>query len=223
MHEIETSRVVLKKYPFLARSAAEVGSVQIRNRATIGGNMANATPSADVAPALIALEAKAQIAGLDGERTIPLEELFRGPGQTNLAPEEILTAIVIPPVSSGLRGDYIKFSPREMMDLAYVGVAVALDLDGGKQCRKARISLGAVSPTPMRARRAEAMLENQTITEALAEKAAAEAAAESKPISDVRSSADYRREMVRVNTKRALLNAVAGEPASWVERRDRRY
>jgi aerobic carbon-monoxide dehydrogenase medium subunit len=224
MREVEISPIVLKKYPFLARSAAEVGSVQIRNRATIGGNMANATPSADVAPALIALEAKATIAGLNGERTIELEQLFRGPGQTVLAPEEILTAIVIPPVSAALRGDYIKFSPREMMDLAYVGVAVALVFNGdGKTCRKARIALGAVSPTPMRARRAEALLENQTITEELAEKAGAEAAAESKPISDVRSSADYRREMVRVNTKRALLNAAAGEPAAWVERRDRRY
>jgi carbon-monoxide dehydrogenase medium subunit len=110
-----------------------------------------------------------------------------------------------------------------MMDLAYVGVAVALELNGGRACRKARIALGAVSPTPMRARRAEALLENQTFTEELAEKAGAEAAAESKPISDVRSSADYRREMVRVNTKRALLNAAAGEPASWIERRDRRY
>lgn len=224
MREVEISPIVLKKYPFLARSAAEVGSVQIRNRATIGGNMANATPSADVAPALVALEAKARIAGLNGERTIPLEELFRGPGQTVLTPEEILTAIVIPPVSESLRGDYIKFSPREMMDLAYVGVAVALVMnDDGKKCRSARIALGAVSPTPMRARRAEALLENQTITEELAEKAGAEAAAESKPISDVRSSADYRREMVRVNTKRALLNAVAGEPQSWIERRDRRY
>ena len=224
MREVETSPVVLKKYPFLARSAAEVGSVQIRNRATIGGNMANATPSADIAPALLALEAEARIAGLDGERTIPLEQLFRGPGQTVLAPEEILTAIVIPPVSAALRGDYIKFSPREMMDLAYIGVAVALVLNGSdKKCQKARIALGAVSPTPMRARGAEALLENQTITEELAEKAGAAAAAESKPISDVRSSVDYRREMVRVNTKRALLNAAAGEPAAWVERRDRRY
>jgi carbon-monoxide dehydrogenase medium subunit len=223
MREVEISPIVLKKYPFLARSAAEVGSVQIRNRATIGGNMANATPSADIAPALIALDAKARIAGLNGERTILLEELFRGPGQTVLAPEEILTAIVIPPVTDALRGDYIKFSPREMMDLAYVGIAVALEMNGGKRCQKVRIALGAVSPTPMRARRAEALLENQTITEELAEKAGAEAAAESKPISDVRSSADYRREMVRVNTKRALLNAVAGEPESWIERRDRRY
>ena len=224
MREVETSPVVLKKYPFLAQSAAEVGSVQIRNRATIGGNMANATPSADVAPALLVLEAKAKIAGLNGERTIELEQLFRGPGQTVMSPEEILTAIVIPPVSPALVGEYIKFSPREMMDLAYIGVSVALVLNGNqKRCEKARIALGAVSPTPMRARGAENLLEGQILTEELAEKAGAEAAAESKPISDVRSSAEYRREMVRVNTKRALLNAAAGRAESWMERRDRRY
>jgi carbon-monoxide dehydrogenase medium subunit len=224
MREVETSPVVLKKYPFLAQSAAEVGSVQIQNRATIGGNMANATPSADVAPALLVLDAKAKIAGLNGERTIELEQLFRSPGQTVMSPEEILTAIIIPPVSPALVGEYIKFSPREMMDLAYVGVAVALVLNGnGKRCEKARIALGAVSPTPMRARRAEALLEQQILTEDLAQKAGAQAAAESKPISDVRSSADYRREMVRVNTTRALLNAAGGSAGSWVERRDRRY
>ncbi|HEY2990560.1 MAG TPA: xanthine dehydrogenase family protein subunit M [Candidatus Binatia bacterium] len=224
MREVEISPIVLKKYPFLAQSAAEVGSIQIRNRATIGGNMANATPSADVAPPLLVLDAQAKIAGLNGERTIELDQLFRGPGQTVLAPEEILTAIVIPAVSPRLVGDYIKFSPREMMDLAYVGVAVALVLNGGpKRCEKARIALGAVSPTPMRARRAEALLETQVMTEDLAEKAGAEAAAESKPISDVRSSADYRREMVRVNTKRALLNAAHGKPGAWIERRDPRY
>ena len=224
MREVETSPVVLKKYPFLAQSAAEVGSVQIRNRATIGGNMANATPSADVAPALLVLEAKAKITGLNGERTIELEQLFRGPGQTVMSPEEILTAIVIPPVSPALVGEYIKFSPREMMDLAYIGVSVALVLNGNqKRCEKARIALGAVSPTPMRARGAENLLEGQILTEELAEEAGAEAAAEYKPISDVRSSAEYRREMVRVNTKRALLNAVAGRAESWMERRDRRY
>lgn len=223
MREVEISPIILKKYPFLAQSAAEVGSIQIRNRATIGGNMANATPSADVAPALLALDAEVKIAGAGGERTIELEKLFRGPGQTVMSPEEILTAIVIPPVSPALVGEYIKFSPREMMDLAYVGVAVALTLNGGKKCQKVRIALGAVSPTPMRARRAEALLENQVLTEELAEKAGIEAAAEAKPISDVRSSADYRKEMVRVNTKRALLNAVAGRAESWMERRDRRY
>jgi carbon-monoxide dehydrogenase medium subunit len=223
MREVEISPIVLKKYPFLAQSAAEVGSIQIRNRATIGGNMANATPSADVAPALLVLDAQIKIAGLNGKRVLDLEKLFAGPGKTVMAPEEILTTIIIPPVSPALVGEYIKFSPREMMDLAYIGVAVAFTLNGGKKCRKVRIALGAVSPTPMRARRAEALLENQILTEELADKAGVEAAAESKPISDVRSSAEYRREMVRVNTKRALLNAAAGKAASWMERRDRRY
>lgn len=224
LREVETSPVVLKRFPFLAQSAAEVGSVQIRNRATIGGNMANATPSADVAPALLALEAKVAIAGLNGERVVELEKFFRGPGQTVMAPEEILTEITIPPASPSLVGEYIKFSPREMMDLAYIGVAVAFVFNTSqKRCENVRIALGAVSPTPMRAHGAESLLEGQVLTEELAEKAGAEAARESKPISDVRSSAEYRRDMVRVNTKRALLNAAAGQPGKWTERRDRRY
>lgn len=224
MRAIEVSPLITKKYPFLAQSAAEVGSIQIRNRATIGGNMANATPSADVAPALLALDAKVKIVGSAGERTLALEEFFRGPGQTVMSPEEILTAIVIPKSDPALVGEYIKFSPREMMDLAYVGVAVAYVWDGtAKRCRGVRIVLGAVSPTPMRARNAEAIVDNQILTEDLAEKAGQEAAKEAKPISDVRSSAEYRRAMVGAMTKRALLNAAAGPSKSWIERRDRRY
>jgi carbon-monoxide dehydrogenase medium subunit len=225
MREVETSAVITRRYPFLARSAAEVGSIQIRNRATIGGNMANATPSADVAPSLLALEARAQISGLSGERVVELEKFFRGPGQNVMAAEEILTQIILPPSHPRLAGEYIKFSPREMMDLAYVGVAVALVVDDkDRHCPHVRIALGAVSPTPMRARNAEAIVLNHALTEDLAEEAGVEAAKESKPISDVRSSADYRREMVRAMTKRALLNAASGKPpATWAERRERRY
>ncbi len=225
MREIETSPLICKLFPFLARSAAEVGSIQIRNRATIGGNMANATPSADVAPSLLVLDAKAKIAGADGERVVELENFFRGPGQTIMSPEEILIGIVLPPSHPRLAGEYIKFSPREMMDLAYVGVAVALVLsEKEKRCEQVRIALGAVSPTPMRARNAESTLMNQILTDGLAEKAAEEAAKECKPISDVRSSAEYRREMVRAMTKRALLNAASRTtPATWAERRERRY
>lgn len=225
MREVETSPLISKRFPFLARSAAEVGSIQIRNRATIGGNMANATPSADVAPSLLVLEAKAKIAGAEGERTLPLEEFFRGPGQTVMSPEEILTEILIPKTSPRLAGEYIKFSPREMMDLAYVGVAVALLLsENDRRCEQVRIALGAVSPTPMRARKAESVLLNQILTAELVEKASEEAAKESKPISDVRSSADYRREMVRAMTQRALLNAASGKPpATWAQRREKRY
>lgn len=223
MREIETSPLIKRKFPFLAQSAAEVGSIQIRNRATVGGNMANATPSADVAPSLIALNASVRIIGANGERTAALEEFFRGPGQTIMTVDEILTEITIPQTSSRLVGEYIKFSPREMMDLAYVGVAVAYTLDEQQRCKGVRVVLGAVAPTPIRARRAEAAVEGRVLTETLAEKAGEIAAEESKPISDVRASADYRRAMVGTMTKRALLNAAVGPADSWVERRERRY
>jgi aerobic carbon-monoxide dehydrogenase medium subunit len=224
MYEIETSPLIKKKFHFLAQSAAEVGSIQIRNRATIGGNMCNATPSADTAPALIALGASAKISGGAGERSISLEEFFKAPGQTVLSADEILTEIIIPRTPAGLVGEYIKFSPREMMDLAYVGVAVAYDFEPQKRtCAGVRIVLGAVAPTPIRAKRAEATVEGQALSESLAEKAGNIAAEEAKPISDVRSTADYRRAMVAAMTKRALLNAAVGPAKSWVERRDRRY
>lgn len=223
MYAIETSPVVTKKYPFLAQSAAEVGSIQIRNRATIGGNMANATPSADVAPSLIALNATAKIASCSVERTVPLEEFFRGPGQSVMDADEILTEITIPKTGPQLVGEYIKFSPRDMMDLAYIGVAVAYNLASDKKCSGVRLVLGAVAPTPIRAKNSEALLEGKVLTEELATQVGDQAALESKPISDVRSSADYRRAMVAVMTKRAILNAAVGPAKSWVDRRDRRY
>lgn len=223
MREIEISPVIGRKYPFLAQSAAEVGSIQIRNRATVGGNMANATPSADVAPSLIALDATVRIVGAAGERTMALEDFFRGPGQTVMNSDEILTEIVIPRTGPALVGEYIKFSPRDMMDLAYVGVAAAYNLGPDKNCTGVRIVLGAVAPTPLRAKSSEALLEGKVLTEELAEQVGEEAARESKPISDVRSSAEYRRAMVGVMTKRALLNAAASRASSWLDRRDRRY
>ena len=225
MREIETDSLLNRKYPFLCQSAAEVGSIQIRNRATVGGNMANATPSADVAPSLIALNATAKIVDVGGERIVALEEFFRGPGQTLMNPHEILTEIIIPKTSQQLVGEYIKFSPRDMMDLAYVGVAVAYNIAADKRCIGVRIVLGAVAPTPIRARNAEALLEGHLLTQELAAKVGAVAAQESKPISDVRSSADYRRAMVGAMTKRALLNAAVPRTnkVSWCDRRDRRY
>jgi CO/xanthine dehydrogenase FAD-binding subunit len=224
MREIEISSLITNRFPFLAQSAAEVGSIQIRNRATIGGNMANATPSADTAPPLIALNATAKITGLNGERTVTLEEFFKGPGQTVMSAEEVLSEINIPKSHPRLVGEYIKFSPREMMDLAYVGIAVAYHLgDDDRKCHGVRIVLGAVAPTPVRAKHAESALEGQNLTEALAEKVGQIAAEEAKPISDVRSSADYRRAMVGAMTTRAILNAAVGPAKSWVERRDRRY
>lgn len=224
MYEIETSPLIKKKFPFLAQSAAEVGSIQIRNRATLGGNMSNATPSADTAPALIALNASAKIASASGEWTLPLADFFRGPGQNAMNADEILTEITIPKSAANRVGEYIKFSPREMMDLAYVGVAVAYNYGKkDKSCSDVRIVLGAVAPTPIRAWRAEAAVEGQVLSEAVAAKAGELAALEAKPISDVRSSADYRRAMVGAMTKRALMNASVGPAKSWYDRRERRY
>lgn len=225
MRAVETSPVIRTRYPFLAQSAAEVGSIQIRNRATVGGNMANATPSADVAPALLVLDAQVRLSRPAGERRLDLESFFRGPGQTVLESGEILTEIIVPPTDRRLVGEYIKFSPRDMMDLAYIGVAVTLTLsEPGHKCDAVRIALGAVSPTPMRARSAEDVLVGQALTEESAKRAGEAAAAECRPISDVRASAEYRREMVRVNTTRALMNAaVGGGPVPWTRRRDRRY
>jgi len=224
LYTIETSALIKRKYPFLAQSAAEVGSIQIRNRATIGGNMANASPSADTSPALVALGATATIASDRDQRKIAVEEFFKGPGQSMMNADEILTEITIPKTAANLVGEYIKFSPREMMDLAYVGVAVAYNLGASdKKCTGVRIVLGAVSPTPIRAKRAEAALEGQVLSEALAEKVGQISAEEAKPISDVRSSADYRRAMVGAMTKRALLNAAGGPAKSWYDRRERRY
>jgi carbon-monoxide dehydrogenase medium subunit len=227
LYAIETSALIKRKFPFLAQSAAEVGSIQIRNRATIGGNMANASPSADTSPALMALGATATIANGAGARTVAAEDFFTGPGQSVMNADDILSEITIPKTAANLVGEYIKFSPREMMDLAYVGVAVAYHLGAqganDKKCTGVRIVLGAVAPTPIRANRAEAALEGQILSEALAEKVGQIAADEAKPISDVRSSADYRRAMVGTMTKRALLNAATGPAKSWYDRRDRRY
>ncbi|HSQ13576.1 MAG TPA: FAD binding domain-containing protein, partial [Candidatus Deferrimicrobium sp.] len=183
----------------------------------------NATPSADVAPSLIALNATAKIASAGDKRTVSMEEFFRGPGQNVMNADEILTEVTIPKTSPQLVGEYIKFSPRDMMDLAYVGVAVAYNLGTDKKCSGVRIVLGAVAPTPIRARNSEALLEGKILTEELAAQVGDEAARESKPISDVRSSADYRRAIVGIMTKRALLNAAVGPAKSWVDRRDRRY
>jgi len=201
------------------------GSTEVFNGMwkTIGGNMANATPSADVAPSLIALNATAKIASCSVERTVPLEEFFRGPGQNAMNADEILAEITIPKTGPQLVGEYIKFSPRDMMDLAYIGVAVAYNLANDKKCGQVRIVLGAVAPTPIRAKNSEALLDGKVLTEELATQVGDEAARESKPISDVRSSADYRRAMVAVMTKRAILNAAVGPAKSWVDRRDRRY
>jgi len=201
--EVEVSPFVLQHYSSLAQAARELGSIQVRNRATIVGNVCRASPSADTLPPLIVDAAVAEIHGRSGARKVLLEDFFTGPGKTVLGADELVTAIVLPPPAPRTGKVYIKHGRRKAMELATVGVAVSITLNS-----EVRVVLGAVAPTPIRARKAEAVLQGKKLNEELIEKAAQAAADESRPISNVRASAGYRRDMVRVLTRRALEQAM---------------
>lgn len=209
LRDIEKSPLLSDGFQMLRSAAREVGSVQIRNVGTIGGNLCNASPSADTAPPLMALRAEAKIIGPRGGRRIPLEDFFAGPGRTALRRGELLSEIYVPLPGPGTGSVYIKLGVRRAMDIAIVGVAALITLDPrDRTCRLARIALGAVAPTPIRAFKAEELLAGKALDDDLIERAAALASRAAKPITDVRASADYRREMVEVLTRRALKTAL---------------
>jgi len=205
---LERDATTQKTYTSLAESGALVGSVQIRNLATLGGNLCNAAPSADMAPPLLALDAEAVIAGPRGERRVPITDFFSGVRRTVLSPDEILLEIVIPAPGPRSGGHYLRHTPRRELDIAVVGVASQLTLSNGV-CSKARIALAAVAPVPLRAREAEQLLEGKPVTPEGIERAAEMAVGAARPISDQRGSADYRVHLVRVLTRRTLRTALA--------------
>lgn len=204
--QVAESPLVPAGFGVLAKAAARIGSVQVRNLATIGGNLCNAAPSADMAPPLMALGARLVISGKSGERSLPLEEFFLGPGETGLGPDEVLTHILVPQPPPGTVCLYWKQGGRQAMDIAIIGVAVALR-PSGSLCQGVRIVLGAVAPVPMRARAAEAFLEGKTPTEEVAREAGRLASEEAQPISDVRASEYYRRKLVAVFVRRLVAEA----------------
>ena len=204
--QIETWPVVIEKYAGLAQAVRELGSIQIRNRATVVGNICRASPSADTLPPLIADGAHIRLNGPQGQRTVLLEQFFTGPGRTILQTAEIATDVLVPDPPPNTGKVYIKHGRRKAMELATVGVAVTMTVEDNRVA-DVRVVLGAVAPTPIRAPQAEAILSGQTVRETIVEEAANAAMRESRPISDVRSSADYRREMVRVLTARAVRRA----------------
>jgi carbon-monoxide dehydrogenase medium subunit len=204
---LERDTVTRSTYTALAESAALVGSVQVRNLATLGGNLCNAAPSADMAPPLLALEAVAVIAGPRGERRVPFAEFFTGVRRTVLGADEILVEIAVPAPGPRSGGQYLRHTPRRELDIAVVGVASQLTLSDGV-CAKARIALAAVAPVPLRAREAEQALEGTPVTTEAIERAAELAVGVARPISDQRGSADYRRHLVRVLTRRTLRTAL---------------
>jgi carbon-monoxide dehydrogenase medium subunit len=207
--EIERSTIVREKYSALWDAANVMAAPQIRTLATIGGNLCSAVPSADTAPPLVALGASVTLAGKNGERTPLVEDFFAGPEATLLSADEILSHVSIPNPPENSGSAYLKLMRRNAMDLALVGVAACLGLDKGKRvCKEARIALGAVAPTPMRALDAEEVLLNKEPDEHLAMEAGKIAAGEARPISDIRASKAYRTEVVRVLTKRVVMEAL---------------
>ena len=206
MRSIEKSATVRNRYTALAEGASEVGSIQIRNLATLGGNICNASPAADTVAALLVFGARVEISSPDAKRTLPIHNFFRGPGESILKRNEIVTGFVCPPSPSNSASHYIKQKIREVMDLAFIGVAASLQLANGI-VEDVKIGLAAVAPTPIRATDAEEILKGNPLTDAILDEAASAAAAQSSPISDLRCSAEYREEMVRVLTKRTVLTS----------------
>lgn len=202
--EVAASPLIAEKYPALGQGAREIASLQVQNRATIAGNICNAVASADSAPPLLALGAKLVLVRRGGERTVDLTDFFTGPGRTVLAPDEVVREIRLPPPPAGALSVYLKLAPRGRMDLAWVGVAAAGQIEKGR-VRALRIGLGAVAPTPIRARRAEEVLHGQKLEPDTIEAAARMASGEVSPREDsFRASAEYRRRMVQVLVRRAI-------------------
>jgi carbon-monoxide dehydrogenase medium subunit len=192
-------------YSALAESSELVGSVHIQNRASIGGNVCNAAPSADTIPSLLIHEAVAHTASASGEREIPLIDFFAGPGQTVLQKGEILKELVVPTPSANTASAYLRFIPRNEMDIAVAGVGSLIEVDPSSDVvTKARIALASVAPTPVRAYAAEEFLEGKNIDVEVIAKTADLAVEATIPITDVRGSAEYRKELIKVLTKRTL-------------------
>ena len=207
--EIEKSSIVRLNYPILHDAVKNIGSAQIRNVATIGGNLVNAVPSADGAIPLIALDGKAQIYGTKGRRSVDLGRFFLGPGQCDLDRGEILLEIAIPPLLPRTGGAYVKHGRREAMELPMLGVGTLLGLEEDiATCARARICLGVAAPTPLRCREAEKYLVGKTVDETSLAEAGRIAAEESRVRDSIRGLAWYRREMVAVLVKRMGLKAL---------------
>lgn len=200
---------IARAYPGLIDGVSLVGGVQIQSRASIGGNMCNASPAADTIPAVIAHKGICKIAGPKGTREVPAEEFCTGPGRTCLGRGEMLLSLHLPPPAKNFGAAYLRFIPRNEMDIAVVGAGVSVTLDESKKrCTAARIALAAVAPTPLLVKDAGAALVDGELNETLIEKAAKLAQAAAKPISDMRGDADYRKHLAAVLTRRALTRAL---------------
>ena len=206
-HIIYNNEDVKKHYPALIDSASLIGGTQIQGRASLGGNLCNAAPSGDSIPNLIAHNAVAKIAGPNGTREIPVEEVCTGPRQTSIGDDELLISINFPSNGSGFGANYIRFIPRNVMDIAVAGAGVSVTIENGV-FTSGRVALASVAPTPILVKEAEDALVGQPVGDAAIQKAADAAKNAAKPISDMRGTAEYRKHLCEVLTRRALNTAV---------------
>jgi len=214
VRELEMSPLVREKLPVMSEAAATLGSVQIRNRATVGGNLCHGSPAADMAAVLLAMDSEVSIASRDGERRVKLDQFFSGPGSTVVGTEEVLAGIHISKELEHYKGVYLKHGPRRAMDIGIVNIAILMDADFSSQtCKHVMIAMGAVGPTPLRAAAAEKMLNGSRLTPELIEKASETASKEAKPITDFRASADYRRAIVAGLVSRGIGQILASGSA----------
>jgi len=206
--DIVGSAVLREKFPVLVEGARRLGSVQIRNAATIGGNLCNCSPCSDTATPLLVMEANVRLSSPAGVRELPIADFFVGPGQTCAAREEILTDILLDPQPAGCRVMYQK-KGRVRMDLAVASVASLLVMKGGT-CARARVAAGSCAPVPLRLQKVEALLEGKALTAELAAEAGRVAAESVAPITDVRATEEYRRALIGVYVRRAVMAAMEG-------------
>jgi CO/xanthine dehydrogenase FAD-binding subunit len=206
--EVAASPVLLDNSPILASAAKQLGNPLTRNRATLGGNLANASPCADTAPPLLALDAAVEILSSGGKtRQVPLSKFFRGYKFTDLVKGEVLTGITFPKPNDSTKGSHTKIGLRNAASICVASIAVMLDMDG-KTCRKARVAAGSVAPIPMRAYRVEKFLEGKEINATLLEECMAVVKEEISPISDIRGSLEYRSYVTSMILKRNIKRAL---------------
>lgn len=214
-HRMYDDKAIVAAYPGLIDSASLIGGVQIQGRASMGGNLCNASPAADSIPSLIAHGAICQIAGPNGRREMPVEEFCIAPGRTALQTGEFLVALHIPAPQPGFGAAYLRFIPRNEMDIAVVGVGASVQLDESRsRFVSARIALGAVAPKPLFVTAAGDALAGQPVNAESIAQAAQIAQAAATPISDMRGTAEYRKHMTGVMTRRTLEKAIERARAS---------
>ncbi len=217
LRQIETSPIVKRGWPVLAEGVSSIGSMQVRNRGTLGGNLCNASPAADSAPPLLVLNASVEIVSTASSRLVPIDAFFIGLGKTAVGPGELLKCVIVPPMKPGMVAAFVAWGPRNAMDIDVANAAVSLVMADSLTCTEARVALGAVAAMPIRAPLAETFLQGRLGDERI-HKAADEALGHACPIDDVRATSEFRCRLVPVLVRRAVKQAIARYQAANMAR-----